>query len=667
MESLAYIHNAVAYESNEPLPEMQVALPSSAWIATSSLMLSLLILGLPQDALATVTGVVRTGGSPLNIRNAPNGSVVTTVQDGATLELTGQTQGGWLETTEGNWVMSQFVESAPTPAASAPEGTDPNAQQQATAAPRMAYVNTNGASLNVRSEPNGPIVRTVNNGSGLQLSGRSNSGWLETADGNWVVSQYIQSTPPDNAASGTNDATQGTPTAQAPDSAASPAPAATGQAGVVSTGGSPLNIRQTPGGEVVGQLQDGSQVQLTGQEQDGWVERTDGTWLQADFIERSPQTTAQSPSPTPETTAQSPPPAPATTAQSPAASPSPAPSPQTAAPAPAPSPAPQPTAQAPAPAPSPAPQATAQAPAPPPVPSPAPQATAQAPANAPAATGSDVRAAVVQTNGSPLLVRRSPGGAVVGRLPNGAGVELTGRSDGQWVERTNGTWVSGNWISTSGSPNPQPPMGNPSETAFVSTNGSPLNVRSTPGGAVIGTLPDGARVELTGRNDGQWVERTNGTWVSGNWISPSGSPTPQPPVGNPSETAFVSTNGSPLNVRSTPGGVVIGVLSNGSRVELTGRNDGQWAERTNGTWVSSDWLSTTSGPGVPPNVGGPDTVAVVDTNGSPLLVRNQPAGAIVGQISNGTRITLNGRTSGSWSQMSSGDWVSSDWIMVLSR
>jgi uncharacterized protein YraI len=243
-------------------------------------------------------------------------------------------------------------------------------------------------------------------------------------------------------------------------------------------------------------------------------------------------------------------------------------------------------------------------------------------------------------------------------------VELTGRSDGQWVERSNGTWVSSNWLAYDAVP---PNVGNPAETAFVATNGSPLNVRSTPGGAVIGTLPNGARVELTGRSNGQWVERTNSTWVSSDWISMSGSPIPQPPVGNPSETAFVSTNGSPLNVRSTPGGVVIGVLSNGSRVELTGRSDGQWVERTNGTWVSSDWISTTADPGIPPNVGGPDAVAVVDTNGSPLLVRNQPAGVIVGQLSNGTRITLNGRTSGDWSQLSSGDWVSSDWITVLSR
>ncbi|MBE9098601.1 hypothetical protein [Vacuolonema iberomarrocanum] len=633
MESLAYIHNAVAYESDEPLPEMQLALPSSAWIATSSLTLSLLLVGLPQDALATVTGVVQTGGSSLlNVRNAPNGDVVTTIQNGATLELTGQTQDGWLETTDGNWVMAQYVESAPTAAAANPDNVDPNAQQQATAAPRVAYVNTNGASLNVRSEPDGSIVRTVDDGSQLQLSGRSDSGWLETADGNWVVAQFVQSTQPNGAESMTT-------TAQSPDLAASPSPAVGGaaQTGVVSTGGSPLNIRQTPDGEVVGQLQDGSQVELTGREQDGWVERVGGTWLQADFVERSPQATAQSPSPTPEATAQSPSPTPEATAQSPsptpeATAPSPAPTPETTAqspaptpettapspaatpspspspsptpspqpspaaqaPAPSPSPQPQPAAQAPSPAPSPAPQAPAQAPSP--APSPEPQATAQTPASAPPAEGSDVQAAVVRTNGSPLLVRSSPGGAVVGSLSNGTGVELTGRSDGSWVERTNGTWISGDWISTSDPANPQPPVGNSAETTFVRTNGSALNVRSAPGGAVIGFLPNGARVELTGRADGSWVERTNGTWISG------------------------------------------------------------------------DWLSATTGSNPPSaNVGGPDAAAVVDTNGSPLLVRAQPAGAIVGQIANGSRITLSGRTSDVWVQLSSGDWVSSDWVTVLSR
>jgi len=50
-----------------------------------------------------------------------------------------------------------------------------------------------------------------------------------------------------------------------------------------------------------------------------------------------------------------------------------------------------------------------------------------------------------------------------------------------------------------------------------------------------------------------------------------------------------------------------------------------------------------------------------------LLVRAQPAGAIVGQIANGSRITLSGRTSDAWVQLSSGDWVSSDWVTVLSR
>ncbi|MEO1148251.1 MAG: SH3 domain-containing protein, partial [Cyanobacteria bacterium J06638_22] len=66
---------------------------------------------------------------------------------------------------------------------------------------------------------------------------------------------------------------------------------------------------------------------------------------------------------------------------------------------------------------------------------------------------------------------------------------------------------------------PRPPIGNSFETAFVSTGGPPLNVRNSPGGSVIGTLPNGATVELNGRTSGSWVEQTNGTWVFGDFLS----------------------------------------------------------------------------------------------------------------------------------------------------
>lgn len=56
-------------------------------------------------------------------------------------------------------------------------------------------------------------------------------------------------------------------------------------------------------------------------------------------------------------------------------------------------------------------------------------------------------------------------------------------------------------------------------------------------------------------------------------------------------SARVSTNGSSLNVRSTPGGSIVGSLSNGTLVSLTGRNVDGWLQLSNGTYVDSQWIS----------------------------------------------------------------------------
>jgi len=737
MESLAYIHNAVAYESDEPVPELQPFpwdLPSSAWIATSSLLISLMLTGMDGAAIASVPGVVNTGGSPLNIRSAPDGEVVGKVPDGSALQLTGNSQNGWLQQVDGNWVMSRYVESTPTEAAETALG----GQRQ------TAYANTNGAPLNIRKAPNGEIVSTLKDGSPLELTGRSSGDWVEQTNGTWVASQFVRSTPP-NTPAAPAPATAAAPTATAsaaPVAPSNPAPVASSpaaadpavaiaanpspaaqpaagqgspaQTGTVNTNGRPLNIRQAPGGNIVGRLQDGEAVELTGRNENGWLERVDGTWVQAQFIQTtdpspspsaspSPAATAQeqttpspaaSPSPSPAATAPSPSPSPAATAPSPSPSPSPSPaatapspSPSPAATAPSPSPSPAATAQSPspspaatAPSPSPSPAATAQgqttprpAASPSPSPAPSPAAIAQGQATpAPQGRGNSASTAFIRTNDTPLNVRSSPGGAVIGSLPNGTQIELTGRSSGEWTEQTNGTWVSSSWISTTGSPSPQPgtPIGSPITTAFARTSGMPLNVRSSPGGAVVGTLANGARVELTGRNSGTWAELTNSTWVSRDWLSVTGTtspapePTPQTPVGDASETAFVSTNGTPLNVRSSPGGAVIGSLPNGARVDLTGRTSGEWSERMDNSWISSNWLSFTGTPNASPEMseGGDRTTAFVSTNGTPLNVRSAPGGLVIGTLVNGSRIEMSGRSSGTWAERSNGTWISRDWV-----
>lgn len=54
----------------------------------------------------------------------------------------------------------------------------------------------------------------------------------------------------------------------------------------------------------------------------------------------------------------------------------------------------------------------------------------------------------------------------------------------------------------------------------VSTNGSPLNIRSGPGAGYswIGSLSNGSTAGITGRVSGGWYELSSGGWVSGAWI-----------------------------------------------------------------------------------------------------------------------------------------------------
>ncbi len=125
--------------------------------------------------------------------------------------------------------------------------------------------------------------------------------------------------------------------------------------------------------------------------------------------------------------------------------------------------------------------------------------------------------------------------------------------------------------------------------------------------------------------------------------------------------AYVRTNGSPLNIRATPGGAVISSLRNGTYIGITGSTSSGWSQLSTGGWVSSSWISGSGGGG-----SGYGSVALVRTNGSPLHIRSSPSGAIVGSVANGSRISLSGRTSGGWSQLSNGNWVSSTWIRASS-
>lgn len=71
-------------------------------------------------------------------------------------------------------------------------------------------------------------------------------------------------------------------------------------------------------------------------------------------------------------------------------------------------------------------------------------------------------------------------------------------------------------------------------TAWVDTEGSPLNVRSGPGRdyELIGSLPNGSAVGLSSLTENNWVQLSEGGWVSAAWLSfdPQASPVASQPV-----------------------------------------------------------------------------------------------------------------------------------------
>jgi len=118
-----------------------------------------------------------------------------------------------------------------------------------------------------------------------------------------------------------------------------------------------------------------------------------------------------------------------------------------------------------------------------------------------------------------------------------------------------------------------------------------VNVRATPGGAILRQVNKGNRFEVDGKTAEGWVHvRVAGLvgWIYGQYVKydgaqPSPAPAPKPtpaPTPAPSKswkaigTATCTDNG--VNVRATPGGNIIRQLNFGNRFEVDGQKSGDW-------------------------------------------------------------------------------------------
>ena len=149
------------------------------------------------------------------------------------------------------------------------------------------------------------------------------------------------------------------------------------------------------------------------------------------------------------------------------------------------------------------------------------------------------KTAYVATNGYRLNVRSGPGThhAWVNVLADGQQLDISDRTENGWVQLTDGSWVAGGYISSS-----QVAQG--AQVAYVSASGYRVNRRSGSSiqDSVVGALNDGARIELSGRQNNGWVQLTDGSWVAGNLIRYDGPPAPSPsPTASPTG-AFLQRN-----------------------------------------------------------------------------------------------------------------------------
>lgn len=139
-------------------------------------------------------------------------------------------------------------------------------------------------------------------------------------------------------------------------------------------------------------------------------------------------------------------------------------------------------------------------------------------------------------------------------------------------------------------------LANSAMAAFVRTNGSPLNVRSGPSTSypVVGSLPNGASISLSGRTSADWSQLISSNWVNSYWVSGTGGGGGSGSPG--SRLVRVSTSGTPLNVRSSPSldSPILYTLTNGTQVRAGTIQNG-WTALDAGGWASTEYLVNVGG------------------------------------------------------------------------
>lgn len=205
---------------------------------------------------STSAGRVRvtTSGGSLNARSGPGTSfrVVRQYANGTILNVTGRTRNGFSELTNGLWVSSDFVRRVGDSGGETPSGG-------------RVRVSTSGSPLNARYGPGTSfgVGRQYANGTILNTTGRTRSGWIELTNGLWVDDNFVR---------------------RLSDGGETPS----GGRIRISTNGGNLNARSGPSSSssVVRQYSNGTVLNTTGRTRNGFVELTNGLWVASQWVVR---------------------------------------------------------------------------------------------------------------------------------------------------------------------------------------------------------------------------------------------------------------------------------------------------------------------------------------------------------------------------------------------
>ena len=200
----------------------------------------------------------------------------------------------------------------------------------------------------------------------------------------------------------------------------------------------------------------------------------------------------------------------------------------------------------------------------------------------------------IKTNGAALNVRKSTStsSTVLGSLSNGTQVTIVETLNG-WYKISYGSgygYISSNYVSLSGA-------STTSSSGYVKTSGSALNVRksASTSSTVLGSLSNGTQVEIVETLSG-WYKIKYGSsygYVSSSYISMT-----QGSTSTTTQTAYIKTSGSSLNVRksASTSSTVLGSLSNGTKITIVETLSG-WYKISYGSgygYVSSSYVSFTA-------------------------------------------------------------------------